>query len=336
MLSKNFQLILVTSLAPVLWGSTYLTTTLFLPEGRPLLAAVLRALPAGLLLLALSRRWPEGSWWWKSWVLGTLNIGAFFALLFVAAYRLPGGVAAIVGGIQPLLVVLLASPLLREKLTVPRLAAGVGGAFGVALIVLQSQARLDALGLVAAAGGTLSMAAGTVLAKKWGQPALASGEMVSPLATTAWQLIAGGTSLAVLLMVFEGLPASPLSASNILGYLHLSVVGTAFAYFCWFRGLARLPASAAVFLGLLSPVVAIVLGWWVAGQSMGPWQLAGIAVVLGSVMAGVGMNGLGLGSGKQEPEPGGSGEPCARDEPWVREQELCAAQAVGVRRRADR
>lgn len=320
-------LILVTALAPVLWGSTYLTTTLFLPEGRPLLAAVLRALPAGLLLLALSRRWPEGSWWWKSWVLGTLNIGAFFALLFVAAYRLPGGVAAMVGGIQPLLVVLLASPLLQEKVTIPRLAAGAGGAFGVALIVLQSQARLDALGLAAAAGGTLSMAAGTVLAKKWGQPVRTSGEVVSPLATTAWQLIAGGVSLAVLLMVFEGLPAAPLSGSNTLGYLYLSFAGTAFAYYCWFRGLARLPAGAAVFLGLLSPVVAIALGWLVAGQAMGPWQLAGIAVVLVSVMAGVGMTGPVQGAGGSAPGVGGKLR--------ARRQELCTAQGGAVPRRAE-
>ena len=277
----------MTSLAPILWGTTYLTTTMFLPEGRPLLAGVLRALPAGLLLLALSRQLPRGSWWWKSWVLGVLNIGAFFALLFIAAYRLPGGVAAIAGGIQPLMVAVLARAVLHENLTVPRVLAGGAGVFGVALIVLQSQARLDALGLVAAAGGTVSMAAGTVLAKKWGQPESRAGRPVTPLATTAWQLIAGGASLAFLLLLFEGLPAEPLTVSNTFGYAYLSVVGTAFAYVCWFRGLSRLPASAAAFLGLLSPVVAIVLVWAVAGQSMGALQIVGIVVVLGSVALGV-------------------------------------------------
>ncbi len=277
----------MTSLAPILWGTTYLTTTMFLPEGRPLLAGVLRALPAGLLLLALSRQLPRGSWWWKSWVLGVLNIGAFFALLFIAAYRLPGGVAAIVGGIQPLMVALLACAVLHENLTLPRVLAGGAGVLGVALIVLQSQARLDALGLVAAAGGTVSMAAGTVLAKKWGQPESRAGRPVTPLATTAWQLIAGGVSLAILLLLFEGLPAEPLTVNNTAGYAYLSVVGTAFAYVCWFKGLSRLPASAAAFLGLLSPVVAIVLGWAVAGQSMGALQILGIVVVLGSVALGV-------------------------------------------------
>jgi len=51
---------------------------MFLPEDRPLLAATLRALPAGVLLLIIGRQLPRNDWWWKSWVLGVLNIGAFF------------------------------------------------------------------------------------------------------------------------------------------------------------------------------------------------------------------------------------------------------------------
>ncbi|MFQ4147293.1 hypothetical protein AAGW05_01115 [Arthrobacter sp. LAPM80] len=86
----------------------------------------------------------------------------------------PGGVAAIVGGAQPLIVALLASRFLREKLTATR-------------------------------------------------------------------LLAGGATLAIALMVFEGLPTEPLTVPNVLGYPYLSVMGTALAYFCWFRGL---PAAA--------------------------------------------------------------------------------------------
>ena len=106
------------------WGTTYLVTTELLPPGRPLTAAVLRALPAGLLLLAITRTLPRGAWWWRSAVLGTLNIGAFFAFLFIAAYRLPGGVAATIGAIQPLVVGLLAARVLGESLTRQRLVAG--------------------------------------------------------------------------------------------------------------------------------------------------------------------------------------------------------------------
>ena len=253
---------------------------MFLPEGRPLLAATLRALPAGVLLLLVCRQLPRGEWWWKSWVLGILNIGAFFALLFIAAYRLPGGVAAIVGGIQPLVVALLASRVLGDRLTARVVVAGMTGVLGVGLITLQAQARLDAIGVLAAIGGTLSMASGIVLSKKWGQPA-------SPLTTTAWQLIAGGITLLVVMLAFEGLPSTALTPSNLGGYAYLSLVGTAFAYVVWFRGIARLPASTTAFLGLLSPVVAILLGWAVAGESFTPMQMLGILIVLGSIAAAI-------------------------------------------------
>lgn len=276
MLSNRSLLVLTTALAPALWGTTYLTTTMFLPEGRPLLAATLRALPAGMLLLLVCRQLPRGAWWWKSWVLGILNIGAFFALLFIAAYRLPGGVAAIVGGIQPLAVALLASRVLSERLTARVVAAGTTGVLGVGLITLQAQARLDAVGILAAVGGTLSMASGIVLSKKWGQPE-------PPLTTTAWQLIAGGLTLLMAMLAFEGLPATALTPSNLGGYAYLSLVGTAFAYVVWFRGIARLPAGTTAFLGLLSPVVAILLGWAVAGESFTPMQMLGILIVLGSI-----------------------------------------------------
>jgi len=279
-LSNRTFLLLTTAVAPALWGTTYLTTTMLLPEDRPLLAATLRALPAGILLLILCRRLPRGEWWWKSWVLGILNIGAFFALLFIAAYRLPGGVAAIVGGLQPLVIALLASRILHERLTLRVIIAGCTGLLGVCLIVLQAQARLDAIGLAAAIGGTLSMASGIVLSKKWGRPAPA-------LTTTAWQLISGGLSLLLLMLVIEGLPVDPFTVPNILGYTYLSVIGTAFAYVLWFRGIARLPASTTAFLGLLSPVVAILLGWTIAGEHLVLLQTVGIVIVLASISAAV-------------------------------------------------
>lgn len=260
----------------MLWGTTYLTTTMLLPADRPLLAATLRALPAGLLLLILCRRLPTRSWWWKSWVLGILNIGAFFALLFIAAYRLPGGVAAIVGGIQPLIVALLASRFLHERLTTRVVIAGVAGVFGVGLITLQAQARLDAIGVLAALGGTVCMATGIVLSKKWGQPA-------PPLVTTSWQLLTGGLTLLVIMLVVEGLPTTSLTLTNLGGYAYLSLIGTAFAYVMWFRGIAALPANITAFLGLLSPVVAMLLGWAIAGESFTPAQLLGIAIVLASI-----------------------------------------------------
>nr|WP_231707338.1 EamA family transporter [Arthrobacter sp. zg-Y919] len=265
-----------TALAPIVWGTTYIVAAELLPPDRPLLAALLRSLPAGLLLFLLVRRLPRGGWWWRSAVLGMLNIGLFFALLFVAAYRLPGGVAATVGAVQPLLVALFASRWIGERLTGRRLAAGVAGLAGVGLLVLQAQARLDALGVAAALGGAVAMAAGVVLTKKWGTPD-------TLLAATSWQLVAGGLFLLPVALLVEG-PPPALTGINLAGYAYLSLIGTALAYCLWFRGLHRLPASSTALLGLLSPVVAAAAGWLLAGQVLSPGQCLGAAVVLGALV----------------------------------------------------
>ncbi|MGO4430748.1 EamA family transporter, partial [Streptomyces sp. MCAF7] len=68
MLRNRIGIVLLTALAPAVWGTTYLVTTELLPPDRPLLAAVVRALPAGLLLVLVTRRLPRGVWWWRALV----------------------------------------------------------------------------------------------------------------------------------------------------------------------------------------------------------------------------------------------------------------------------
>ncbi|MEU3353508.1 EamA family transporter [Streptomyces sp. NPDC037389] len=267
----------LTALAPAIWGTTYAVTTEFLPPGRPLLAAVVRALPAGLVLVAVTRRLPKGVWWWRALVLGTLNIGAFFALLFVAAYRLPGGVAATIGAVQPLLAAGLSTGLLGERLTPRTVIAGAVGVAGVSMLVLRADARLDGIGVAAAVGGAVVMATGVVLSKRWASD-------VSPLAATGWQLVAGGVLLVPVALVVEGAPPTSLTAGNIAGYGYLAVVGSAFAYVLWFRGIQALPATDVTFLGLLSPVVATAVGWLALGQSLTVAQGLGGLVVLGALV----------------------------------------------------
>ncbi|MEV7781136.1 EamA family transporter [Kitasatospora sp. NPDC088351] len=278
MLRNRLGIVLLTALAPVIWGSTYLVTTELLPPDRPLLAGVLRALPAGLLLVAVTRRLPKGSWWWRSLILGALNIGAFFALLFIAAYRLPGGVAATVGAVQPLLAAGLSAGLLGERLSLRTVLSGIAGVAGVSLLVLRAGARLDTLGVAAALGGAVVMATGVVLAKRWTSPA-------PLLATTGWQLTAGGLLPLPVALAVEGAPPSHLTGANLLGYGYLGLIGAAVAYALWFRGIRALPPTSVTFLGLLSPVVATALGWLALGQDLSPVQALGALIVLGSLVA---------------------------------------------------
>jgi len=268
----------VTALAPAVWGTTYLVTTELLPPGRPLLAGAVRALPAGVLLIALTRRLPTGAWWWRSLVLGTLNIGAFFALLFIAAYRLPGGVAATVGAVQPLLVALLAAGLLGERLTLRTALAAAAGVTGVGLLVLRADARLDGLGVAAALGAAAVMALGVVLSKRWTSPA-------PLLATTGWQLAAGGLLLVPATLLVEGPPPATLTAANLIGYGYLTLIGSALAYILFFRGVAALSPTSVTFLGLLSPLVATALGWLVLDQTLTAAQALGALVVLVALVA---------------------------------------------------
>ncbi|MBB1159376.1 EamA family transporter [Amycolatopsis dendrobii] len=268
----------LTALGPAVWGSTYLVTTELLPPGRPLLAATVRALPAGLALLAAGRTLPTGRWWWRALVLGVVNIGAFFFLLFVAAYLLPGGVAAVILTLQPVLVLVLAAVVLGDRIRLAQVVACVLGIGGVALLVLQPSARLDPVGVLAGLGGAVCMATGIVLTKRWGRP-----DGTSLLTFTGWQLAAGGLVLAPATLAVEGLP-DRISGANVAGFAYLGVVGALIAYALWFRGLERLPALAVSFLAFASPLVATVLGYLFLDQSFTPWQAVGAATVVGAVV----------------------------------------------------
>lgn len=267
--------LLLTAIAPAIWGSTYLVTTELLPDGYPLTIAMLRALPAGLLLLVVVRQIPPSRLLGKIVILGALNFSIFWSLLFVAAYHLPGGVAATIGAVQPLIVIFLAHRVLKTQIRTSSIVAAIVGMGGVALLVLTPMARLNAIGIAAGLGGALSMAAGTVLSRKWQPP-------VSPLTFAAWQLTAGGLLLLPLSFWIEP-PLPALSTDNLLGLAYLGLIGAAVTYIIWFRGVGRIEPSVISTLGFLSPLTALTLGWWVLNQSLSLVQIAGFAAVLMSV-----------------------------------------------------
>ena len=274
----KWRWILITSIAPIVWGANYVVTHQLLPAENPLWGSVLRALPAGLVLLLVTRSMPHGSWWWKSIVLGTLNVGAFFVLVYIAAQRLPSSLAATLMATSAAVMTVLAWPLLRER---PRFPAAVGvvvGFTGVCVMLFSAGASIDALGIVASLAAMLMSSFGFILTKKWG-----SSERV--LALTSWQLIAGGIVLLPFAVSIEGgIPA--MSAPTLGGFAFVALVATALAYTAWFAGLRHLPAGTVGLVGLLNPVTGVVLGTLLAAESFGLRQGTGAALVLIGILLG--------------------------------------------------
>lgn len=269
--------VLLTALAPAIWGSTYIVTSELLPPDRPFTAALIRVLPAGLLLLLITQHMPGKRAWWRLLVLSALNIGVFQALLFVAAYRLPGGLAAVLGAIQPLLVMVLAWVADRRAPGSATLWFALLGVCGMAVLLLSPQTVFEPVGMAAALLGAACMACGVWLTRRW--------RMDLPvLALTGWQLLLGGLMLLpVAWWVDAPLPA--LTPTQWAAYAYLCLAGALLAYALWFRGVARLPTVAVASLGLLSPLSAVVLGWALLDQSMTGTALLGLVVVLVSVFA---------------------------------------------------
>ena len=270
--------IALTALAPIIWGSSYIITTQFLPNLDPVTISLLRALPAGLLLLCLVRQLPQGHWIGKMFVLGALNFSVFWSLLFFAAYRLPGGVAAVMGALQPFIVIFAARGILNTAIKPISIIAIAAGAFGVALIVLTPDAKLDGLGILAGIAGSASMAFGTVLSRKWQPP-------VSALTYTSWQLTAGGILL-IPFAFFAPSPWSEISVTNMLGLGYLGLIGAGLTYVIWLRGIKLLQPTAVSILGLFSPLSAAILGWLVLSQTLNAMQLFGMLIVFTSVIIG--------------------------------------------------
>lgn len=268
--------VLLTSLAPAIWGSTYIVATEFLPPDRPFTAALIRVLPAGILLLLLTRRLPAFRETGRLVIISALNIGLFQSLLFVAAERLPGGLAAVLGAVQPLLVMGLNWAIDRRAPAKVTLWAALAGVAGMTVLLISPKTVFDPVGIAAALLGAGSMATGVWLTRRW--------QINLPvMALTGWQLILGGIMLAPAAWLIDT-PLPVLTSSQYAAYTWLSMAGAFIAYGLWFRGITRLPGVAVASLGLLSPLVAVLLGWIILSQAFSGTAFCGLIIVLASVL----------------------------------------------------
>lgn len=266
---------LAAALAAAIWGTTYVTTD-YLPD-NPLFIGAVRAFGAGLPMLLFVRRFPDGTWLIRAVVLGTFNCGLFFALLFVGALRLPGGIAGALQSLVPLFAILFAWPLLGQPPSLPRIGAVLIGTAGVALLLSEGPVALDLVGVAAALGSAVSSALGAVLLNRWGQPQ-------SMIALASWQLIVAGFELAVVAALFGDMPGA-ITAMNIAAFVYLALVGTALAYVLWFHGIIEAGAGSVAPLILFSPIVAFVLDAAIRGLAPSAPQALGALLIMLSVLA---------------------------------------------------
>lgn len=263
---------LATALAPLFWGTMPALAMLAAAPGHPLLTATVRSLGAGLAFLLLARAMPPRAWYGRILVLGVVNIALTFALFFVSAARLPGGITTTLMAFAPFWAALLSWPLLSQRPRPVQLLLILVGVAGVFLLVGASASLLDPVGIAAGAGAASCMGCGIVLIKKWGRPA--------PLqAFTCWQLLTGGLILAVLTLVWEDMPAT-IAPLGVAAYLYLALACTALAYALWFRGIERIGPQRTSMLLLLVPLVAISIDTLCFGKRLSALQGVGAALVL--------------------------------------------------------
>lgn len=270
----------LTLLAPVAWGTTYVTITEFLPADRPLFVALVRVLPAGVALVLFgwlrARWWPAGSQWRHLAVLALFNFGLFFPLLIAGIYRLPGGVAASMGGIQPLLVGVVTWIVTRHPMRRLDVAVGVVAATGVAMVVIRPGAGIDPIGVAAAFGANVSFSVGVVATKTLPTPP-------NRVAATGWQLLIASAVIAPTAWLVEGGPPA-ITGSNAVGFAYLSLIATGAAFVIWFNGIRRLPTQAPPVLGLAAPLTGATLGWMLLAEDLTRIQILGFVITIGAIV----------------------------------------------------
>ena len=136
-----------TALTPAIWGTTYATTTLLIGDQPVGWMVVFRILPAGLILILLSRRWLTPLWYGRALFLGG-SILALSYFVFLAAYRLPGGMAGTLIATLPLQTLFYMWVLQGQRPNRIQILAAVGSIAGVGLLLLNAL-TVDLIGVFA-------------------------------------------------------------------------------------------------------------------------------------------------------------------------------------------
>src|SRR5579871_4274603 len=282
---EGLKLALAFAAIYLVWGSTYLAIRYAVETIPPLVTAGIRHSVAGTTLLAWA--WARGyrptrAHWISGFILGTLFFLIGHGSLHWAEQHVASGLAALLIATEPMFILVLAWMARQQKIS--RLSAlGLGlGVAGVAILtgVELSAKNASVVGIVAVLIGSLSWAAGVVITPRLRLP-------TDALARTAVPLVCG----AVLLLVAAGVTGefqaahwASISLKSIFGLAYLIVFGSIVAFTAYTWLLQRCPPALVATHTYANPVVAVLLGWLLASETLTVRVALASLAILGAIV----------------------------------------------------
>jgi drug/metabolite transporter (DMT)-like permease len=267
----------------VIWSSTWVAIKVGLEDTPPLLGAGVRFVlaGAGLLVIARVRGRTLRTDWVLATVLGVVPFAASYGLIYWGEQYVPSGLAAVLFGVLPIYVAVIASVALRDEPLRARLLAGVALALAGLVVafgesVALGDARYAVAGALACVVAPLGAAIGNVTTKR-----RAGG--LDALVVNGWAGLGGGALLLAVSAAAEdwGDAAWTGQALGSIGYL--AAIGTALAFVTLMRLLLELPAVTISFIALLLPFGALVFGALVYDEPITLAELGGAALVAAGI-----------------------------------------------------
>jgi len=285
-----WKTLLAFAIVYLVWGSTYLAIRVGVREVPPFLLAGMRFLVAGAVLYAWMRAKgvasPAGREWAAALLLAVLIFVLDYGLLFWAEQRVPSGIAAVMLATIPLFMALAEIVFLRTQRLTVRLAfallAGIGGV--VALVSHSARLgddKLDTSGVIALVVAAISWSLAAILTRKLPLPA-------SKAMSSGAQMLAGGVLLtltAAMLGEFRGFQVHAVSTGAWLALAYLIIAGSIVAFTAYVWLLHHESPTKVVTYAYVNPVVAVVIGYLLGGEALGPRTILGTCLVLVSVVA---------------------------------------------------
>jgi len=272
------------------WGSTYLAIRVGVREFPPFLLAALRFLFAGAALygwtIARGEPSPSRRQWMEISFLAILFFVLDYGLLFWAEQRVPSGIAAVLMASIPVFIALSEITLLRTQRITIRLALALSvGIAGVAVLASRSLdlggAPIDGMGATALLIASISWALGTALTRKLSLPS-------SHIMSAGSQMLAGGALLALTsatLGEFGNFHPLRISLQAWLSLVYLVVAGSIIAFTAYVWLIRHESPTKVSTYAYVNPVVAVLLGYFLGGETLGRRTILGTALILLSVVA---------------------------------------------------